>query len=131
MNQNYHITYDPASRTVRIVMSGFWQLKTLVDFTGEIARLYAKVAATKPKPGGGHILVDMRGFMVQKGAIANELAKLVPHFGKLAGHIAVIGSSSALQNHQLSRMLDDPRCRIVASEAEANAWLFGCNDDMA
>ena len=119
----YEFDYDEGERLLQLVLKGAWDAPTLARFTAEMANLAANVRMATSVNRRGRILIDLSNFPVQRAEIIEALAQLLPALGQRAGKVAVVKSTSALQNRQNHRLLRGDGVQIVEDRGAGLAWL--------
>lgn len=126
VSRNYAIDHDPGARFLRLKFIGLWDEAVLQAFVVEALALRTRVERAGHRDDGrGRILIDLTDFPVQPKTMTDSIASLLPTFGRSAGRVAVVRSSSALQHLQIQRLLPPDKARSFLSAAEATAWLSG------
>jgi hypothetical protein len=122
-SERYQFDYDAGGRFLRLTLTGLWDEAVLAAFVREAAELRNRVERSGHRTDEGRILIDLTGYPVQPKNITEQIAALLPTFGERAGRVAVVRSTSALQNLQVQRLLALDKVRMFASFDEALAWL--------
>ena len=124
-SERYQFDYNAEDRFLRLKLVGLWDESVLVTFVREAAELRNRVERSGHRTDEGRILIDLTDYPVQPKNITEGIAALLPTFGDRAGRVAVVRSSSALQNLQVQRLLASEKVGVYASFDEAMEWLSG------
>jgi hypothetical protein len=122
-SERYKFDYNAGERFLRIKMIGVWDESVLAAFGREMAAIRNRVEQAGHRDDRGRILIDLSDYPVQPRNITDQIAALLPTFGDRAGRVAVVLSSSALQNLQMQRLLASDKVRMFTSFDGVQEWL--------
>lgn len=113
----YAITADATHNLVEVVLGG---LLSVAETDSYIADLRHEMARHRIHAGYGFVL-DVSECTVQTQDMLQAMGRHMATMPK-AGSIAIV-STSQLARRQIRRLFDQPYARIVASVADARAWV--------
>jgi len=114
----FTVKVDPATRTVNVVMTGFWDVKTVDEY--EHALLRARAALSQAK-GRIYWCIDGRHLPVQSMDVIERVQALRARMRATGDDVYALVFAPGLAAMQAKRVAS--REEIFTSAEEANAWL--------
>jgi hypothetical protein len=124
----YEISFDPESRTLHLLLRGFWTMEVLTRFRED---LRARIAELRASGEQFALLSDCRDFPVQSAEVAQGFEQLMVRGAQLHEGASAIVARSVLNKLQAERAFDGPRVRIFLDLEEARHWLRQQQDSPA
>lgn len=117
----FTVHVDRATRTLKITVEGFWDLKTVEDYERAVGEARAELAKT---PGRVYWRIDGRNVDIQSQDVAERIQAMIANGSPTDDDVVALIFPAGLGVMQAKRVASSSLPRTFTSIEEAETWLM-------